>query len=392
MSRAFVLAVFAFSSVSLAPVAWSAPLPTRFRVVPQVGHGAEIGAAALSSDGKLVATSSKDGSLKIWNARTGLLLRTIAVSESDFPAVAFVDDTQVVVAAPLLRRRGEPPLSLWNAVEGTRVRGIGETRDVPRALSVSSDGRRAATLHADGDVVVWDVDRALRGEGAASVRAIDAGADAVLALSGSGRHLATAATAVRIWGAESGALEKTLPAGLSRPSAIALSDDGAAVAIADSAAIVSWDVAAAKQRCRIDVTADEVALSPDARAAAVLDRAGMLRVWDLTKCVAHPAFTVGKKSRPRVALGPLGARVFVSAEDGARFHGRDAHSLEVVEGPRLRGARAARLERRRSGRHGEPRRGDLVERGDRRQARIGRRLDWLPRGRVRLAQRCGRPR
>src|SRR5437773_6840042 len=49
----------------------------RPRLVAQVGHWDPAQAVAFSPDGNLVASGSKNGTIKLWDAATGAVLRTI---------------------------------------------------------------------------------------------------------------------------------------------------------------------------------------------------------------------------------------------------------------------------------------------------------------------------
>jgi WD40 repeat protein len=58
---------------------------SRIDVVTQAGHSGGILALALSIDGRLAASAGDDHQIRIWDAGTGLLLRTISNSLEDLP-------------------------------------------------------------------------------------------------------------------------------------------------------------------------------------------------------------------------------------------------------------------------------------------------------------------
>jgi WD40 repeat protein len=63
------------------------------------GHRRAVTAVAISPDGSLIATASKDGTARLWNAKTGSPLRILAGHKAGLTSVAFSPDGKDVVTA-----------------------------------------------------------------------------------------------------------------------------------------------------------------------------------------------------------------------------------------------------------------------------------------------------
>jgi hypothetical protein len=115
------------------PSGVSAPSP-RFglSVVPQTGHSGSIRSVDVSKDGRYVLTGSSDGTAKLWDTGSGILLRTFQGSGH----VKFVPDGRRVVTCA-----GES-LIVWDLATAERIRevAIGHNRAVQ--IDMLSDGRR----------------------------------------------------------------------------------------------------------------------------------------------------------------------------------------------------------------------------------------------------------
>ncbi len=76
---------------------------------PVVGHGAEVWTIQYSLDGSSIVTAGTDGSVSLWDGRTGELLGTVALPEQSFASAVFGADEQTVVIAT-----GNQGVYLWN--------------------------------------------------------------------------------------------------------------------------------------------------------------------------------------------------------------------------------------------------------------------------------------
>jgi hypothetical protein len=121
-----------------------------------------VNALAFSSDGKLLASASCDGTARIWDVATGKALRVLEGHRGFVDAVLFLPGGEVLATG------GEDgTIRLWEAATGRQRRGFrahggsarpgGDPRRDVFALALSPDGRRLASAGRDGAVKVWEV-------------------------------------------------------------------------------------------------------------------------------------------------------------------------------------------------------------------------------------------
>ncbi len=89
----------------------------------RVGHQFSVLKTVCSPDGKLVATGSSDGSIKLWEARTGELLHTMHVPDENVYSLAF---WSVAAETPRLRGCGISAQVSWCDVYRRPLRALAE--------------------------------------------------------------------------------------------------------------------------------------------------------------------------------------------------------------------------------------------------------------------------
>jgi WD40 repeat protein len=97
-----------------------------------VGHTAAIGAAAASPVGRRAATASEDGTVRIWDPRTGEC-QFVLDHRVEATAVAFSPDGRWVYTG-----RGDGRLCVWDAGTGAYIDGI-VVDGVPQCIAPRGD-------------------------------------------------------------------------------------------------------------------------------------------------------------------------------------------------------------------------------------------------------------
>jgi WD40 repeat protein len=115
---------------------------------PQAG---EIYDLAYSPDGKRLVTAGEDGSARVWDTDSGRESLKLAGHASAINAVAFSPEGMRVATASL-----DTTAKIWDATSGKELRTLsGHKREV-YDISFSPDGKRVATASLDGTAKIWD--------------------------------------------------------------------------------------------------------------------------------------------------------------------------------------------------------------------------------------------
>ena len=143
--------------------------------------------------------------MKIWNVKTGSLVRTITVTGTRTYTVRVSGRGRYVVTSS-----NDGSLMAWSVKTGRQVRLLSKTGWI-RDYSFSPDGRRFIAPTPDGITVwnldTWKVERTLEGH---------TGSRTVLAVDPFSRYLASSGAdgGVKVWELRSGRLIKTFETGI----------------------------------------------------------------------------------------------------------------------------------------------------------------------------------
>jgi WD40 repeat protein/tRNA A-37 threonylcarbamoyl transferase component Bud32 len=115
------------------------------------GHSAAVQHAAYSPDGRFIVSSSRDKTARVWDAATGESLVTLTGHELSVLHAAFSHDGQFIATAS-----EDTTVKLWNAATGQELRTLtGHTAPVI-CVAFAPDGARLLSGSGDHTAKLWD--------------------------------------------------------------------------------------------------------------------------------------------------------------------------------------------------------------------------------------------
>ena len=190
------------------------------------GHKDSLYCAALSPDGKILATGGYDNAIKLWNVASGKELRTLDGHNGAVFELAFRPDGKVLASAS-----GDRTVKLWNVATGERLDTLKESHKELYSLAFSPDGTRLAAAGVDNRIRVWQVTPEAK-EGDEPAARFASSPTKRPFCGSSGRPTARRSPApgedrlVKIWNADTMTIRQTLEKQPDWASGLAISADG----------------------------------------------------------------------------------------------------------------------------------------------------------------------
>ena len=193
------------------------------------GHSEIVWGVSFSPDGQLIASGSRDRTIKIWRS-DGTLLQTLNGHNDAISSLSFSPDSQTLASVSL-----DKTVQIWrrNPITGEFIsqpqRTLVGHGDWIYSVSFSPDGKLLATASKDGTINLWDV---LHGTPIKIIRAHEDWVSWV-SFSPDGQFLASASEdeTVKIW-RRNGTLVSTLAAHQNGCTTVTFSPDGQTLATA----------------------------------------------------------------------------------------------------------------------------------------------------------------
>jgi len=127
--------------------------PTDFTLAQTLkGHYYEINYVAISPDGKILASGSQHGTIKIWNLATGELIRTLSGHTNSVNYVAISPDGRTLASGG-----GDGTIRIWNLATGEQIRTLSGHTNSVNSVAISPDGRTLASGGGDGTIRIWNL-------------------------------------------------------------------------------------------------------------------------------------------------------------------------------------------------------------------------------------------
>jgi WD40 repeat protein len=244
------------------------------------GHTDPVWTLACSPDGKVIASSTIQGAVKLWDAESAKPLGTLADHLGGTYSIAFAPDgkTLAVGVYKQERMRVSGEIRLWDIA----------TNELSQTLKREpSCGVGRIAFSPDGKTLAAEEESKVGGRGRSKVE-------------------------VALWDLSSRQVRTTLN---TSATGMAFSSDGKSVITAGQGLRV-WDVEAGSESANLAGSYTCLACSPDGRLAAAGDYTGKITLWDLTKSEAAGTFQL--EENPRIyslAFSPDGKTLAAGTGD-----------------------------------------------------------------------------
>jgi WD40 repeat protein len=241
------------------------------------GHKAAVRGVAFLPGGLGALTTGLDGTMRIWDIRSGWELYQFGAEGHRPCALALLPGGRALTAGE------DGAVVLWNLPGIREIRRFRGHEGAMKAVTPTADGHRFVSAGSDGTVRLWDLDS---GE---EVRRFEghAGAALAVAVTNDGQRLLTAGSdgTVRLWDLATGRTVRIYEGGKGPVLSLAISPNGRHFVFGGEARLVCvGDLETGAVIGRLEghtgpVTA--LVIAPDWRHTLSLSGDGTLRVWDL---------------------------------------------------------------------------------------------------------------
>ena len=275
-----------------------------------IGHKGPVVAAAGGDHGRWIVSAGADGTLRVWNAGSGALVRTIELDEGAPTALA-VGDRRALVG-----HKGGT-IVLWDLERAEKLAAfqLGSSAAVT-SLAFTSDANEFAAASQDGSVALFDIRTPAT---SASLLNGRDGTGMIVAAAQSRAFVASAGAdrAVRLWRAETETLSRTYRVQEGDITALDISSDGRYLAAAVSdGSIRVWSSSSSRSvRTLKHNRAATIAFGPDRLLATASDD-GKVKVWNLRAGRIVRSLSGGGTTMRALSFAPDGRRVIGAGQDG----------------------------------------------------------------------------
>ena len=211
------------------------------------GHAAELTDIDCNSEGTLLASASKDGTVKLWDVSSGIEVRSVQVcKKGSVMAVAFHPQGQIIATIS-----SDGYLRVWDVSTGAMKKQIKAHSQKLLCMSFNRAGDKIAVGSEKDGVAIWRWETKVE---PVLLNDEESGRINAVAFDPTGKYLATGGKAklIRIWNLDQQRIDKTLAGHWGMINAIEFSPDGQRlVSAASDWTIAVWNVSEEREIKRL---------------------------------------------------------------------------------------------------------------------------------------------
>jgi WD40 repeat protein len=276
------------------------------------GHKSQVTSVSFSPNGKIIASASFDRTVKLWDVTTGLEIKTFEGHNSKVLSVSFANDGKTVASAS-----SDKTVKLWDVTTGQNIKTLKGHTDEVWGVSFSPYGKTIASVSSDKTVKLWDITTGQE------IKTLKGHNSKVLGVSFSpdGKIVASASedTTVKLWNVTTGRDIKTLKGHRNWVYGVSFSPNGKTVASASSDRTIKlWDVKTGQEVETFNGHADEVnsvSFSNNGKSVASASRDQTVKVWNITTAQKIKILEGHNSQVTSVSFSPNGETIVSASED-----------------------------------------------------------------------------
>jgi serine/threonine protein kinase len=274
------------------------------------GHRGGTNAVAFTDDGDSIVTTGADGTLKLWNAATGAIVRTLELD--DGPATSLA-----VLARRAITGHGDGSIAMWDLDRGDKLGSYRRNEANIWSVAFAGDPSQFLASSHDWAITLWDA--RTKSE---PLHVFEAHENAVQAVAFTqyGPYIASGSAdrTVKLWSPVSPAPIRTYRGHRDFVTALAFSPDGKLLASAGlDGSIRLWSTASSRLYRILsghDGRITSIAFSPGGEVLASAGEDGTVRLWDFRR--SRPVRTHAGAAVKSLAFSPDGRRLAVASAEG----------------------------------------------------------------------------